>query len=860
MTAAAPHNEPDTPPTYHPLVIVLVAAAAGMVFDRYWPFAAPAWWSISGAMLGLWLVLYRRRKNTAAAVGLMIALAALAAAWHHDRWQMFGADDLGLFARSRQQPVCIEAVALQTPRGIPQPEFNPLQLRRSGNEVRFEVELRAIRDGDHWRTASGCANIAVDDLVPGLAAGDRFRAFAHLLPPEHAMNPGEADRADRNRARRITAQLRITHPEAVTVLASGRLFGPGPWLESLRLRGRQVFERYLQPRQANLAAAVLLGLREQVDADETEAFQLTGTIHLLVIAGLHLGIIAGFASLLFRRLLPRRLAVPATAIFVVFYMLLVDAQPPIVRATVLIVAACAAVQLGRRRINFNVLALAGLIVLAVNPSDLFNVGPQLSFLCVAGLMAMGPGWLGMTPESDLLDIIEPPAELTWKQKLTQFLPRWLLWLVPEPQPRAIEKLLAQERPWMVRMLWLAARFVRRLTLMSGAIWLLTLPLVMARFHIFNPIAIVLNTLVWLPMALALVSGMGLLLCSVLPGPLAAIFAAVCNWQLGMVEWLVRQGARVPYGHAWVPGPADWWLIGFYGGLGIFAVFPRVRPPLRWRLALLGTWIAFGFLVPWWTADRHTLRCTFLCVGHGEAVVLELPDGRTVLYDAGRMAAPTACCRTVAGYLWSRGLTHIDAVVLSHSDTDHYNALPELLERFSVGTVYVSPVMFDEQNSAIRYLSQCIDRAGVPVRVIAYGDRLSGGPDCRLEVLHPPPHGLPASSNANSIVLSVEFADKRVLLPADLQSPGLDDVLAERPLHCDVLLVPHHGSKSSMPEELAAWSTPGWAVLSADHRYDTSSVEAIYARRGHVLHTADSGAVMARIDTSGLRVETFVGEK
>ena len=138
-----------------------------------------------------------------------------------------------------------------------------------------------------------------------------------------------------------------------------------------------------------------------------------------------------------------------------------------------------------------------------------------------------------------------------------------------------------------------------------------------------------------------------------------------------------------------------------------------------------------------------------------------------------------------------------------------------------------------------------------------GDRLSGGPDCRLEVLHPPPQGLPATSNANSIVLSVEYAGPAHALAGRSPVAGLDDVLAERPLHCDVLLVPHHGSTSSMPAELAAWSTPAWAVFSADHRYDTSGVEAIYARRGRVLHTADTGAVMARIDAKGLRVETFV---
>ena len=144
----------------------------------------------------------------------------------------------------------------------------------------------------------------------------------------------------------------------------------------------------------------MLGLREQLDEEETEAFQLTGTIHLLVIAGLHLGILAGFAGLVLRRLLPWRWGLPAVAVFTFVYMLLVDAQPPVVRATVLIVAACGAVYFGRRRAGFNVLALAGLIVLVLNPVDLFNVGPQLSFLCVAGLMAMAPSWMAMTPSPD----------------------------------------------------------------------------------------------------------------------------------------------------------------------------------------------------------------------------------------------------------------------------------------------------------------------------------------------------------------------------------------------------------------------------------------------------------------------------
>ena len=174
---------------------MLAAVAAGMVVDRYRPLPVAVWWTIAAASLGGWFMLWRKRWNAAASVVLLLAGLALAASWHHCRWNLFGGDDLGLFARRQQQPVCIEAVALQTPRVIPQPEFNPLRSPRSGDEVRFEVELRAIRDGDQWRTASGRAAMVVEGLVPDLAAGDRFRAFAHLLPPEHALNPGEADRA-----------------------------------------------------------------------------------------------------------------------------------------------------------------------------------------------------------------------------------------------------------------------------------------------------------------------------------------------------------------------------------------------------------------------------------------------------------------------------------------------------------------------------------------------------------------------------------------------------------------------------------------------------------------------------------------
>ena len=187
-----------------------------------------------------------------------------------------------------------------------------------------------------------------------------------------------------------------------------------------------------------------------------------------------------------------------------------------------------------------------------------------------------------------------------------------------------------------------------------------------------------------------------------------------------------------------------------------------------------------------------------------------------------------------------------------------NGLPGLLDRFSVGVIYVSPVMFEEsRNAALRYLQDSIRRSGVPLRVLSSGDQLAGGPGCTMTVLHPPKHGVLGSDNANSLTLLVDYQGRKVLLTGDLAPPGLDDVLAEEPLHCDVLLIPHHGSRQSEPPKLAAWSTPAWAVISGSRHLNVESTEAAYRSVGsQVVHTGDLGAITADLSGGTVSVQGF----
>jgi competence protein ComEC len=819
-------------PHYQPLMLLLAAAAAGIMADRRCPLSPGVWWAVAVGCLAAWLVVRRREGLPARAfctAALLLAVAATAASWHHCRWHLFAEDELGRFARRQWQPTCVEVVALRAP-------HRQLSGRFGEEGCVFPVRLIALRDGAEWRPASGRAMLQVSGNLPPPMAGDRLRVFARFSAQPPADNPGGFDLAAHRRADRELCRLQAEMPQCVSLVSRG------DWRDLMRLvdyarrQGHRILQQHLDKKQAELASAVLLGLREEVEPARTEAFVTTGTVHVLAISGLHVGILAAALFWLMHNIrFARRWSAAAIAATVVFYAVMVDAGPPVVRAMILVLVACAAICLGRRPLGFNTLAAAGLVVLAVNPAEMFQVGTQLSFLCVAGLI-----WLAkQRPHYDDINV----------------------------EDRTLQRLILENLGWLPRMWRTFSRAVVGLALAGAVLWALTLPLVMARFHVCSLAALGMNVLVWPLITLSLLSGFGTLALGAIFPPLGSLCGMICNQSFAWLEGCVQLADKAPCSHFYVPGPSDWWLWGYYGGLGLLLIAPRLLPRRKWRAALLASWIAAGFVAPLTRPNPHQLECTFLNVGHGLAAVVELPSGQTLLYDAGQQGGGKTAARSIANFLWQRGTIHIDAVALSHADADHYNALPELLKRFSVGAVYVSPRMLEQagdgQHRAWTAVYQELVRRGVPIKTLAAGDRLPGGDGCRLEVLHPArqTRGLLWSDNAQSLTLAVEYQGRRMLLGGDIEPPGLDELLAEEPLPCDVLLAPHHGSRLSNSPRLAAWCRPRWVVLSGDDRANRAEIDATYrAAGGEVLRTCDQGAVRVQITPGGIEVSGFLGNE
>ncbi|MEX2306373.1 MAG: ComEC/Rec2 family competence protein [Pirellulales bacterium] len=852
-------------PSYQPLVTVLFSVAAGIVLDRYSPATEQTtwfavWWCLAVCSLAVWWWAWRRRRDTLAAWPLLAAAAFAAASWHDARWHLFERHELARYADYEPAPACIFAVAREMPERVPAPEPSPLRAIPGSERSRLTIDVVSIRDGKTSRPAAGRCQLAVEGHLLGVRPGDRLRVFGQLAAPSPPLNPGEFDFAAHGRADRQLTRVRSSAPECVSVIhrSSGR--GPANFLEAVRVAGKRIVRSYVGPDRAGLANAVLLGAREALRAEETLPYLLTGTIHVLVVSGLNVAILAaGLFFLIQLGVVSRRAGLALIMLVVVAYAIVAESQPPVVRAAVFAVLVCIAAWNGRPIAPFNTLAATGLVVLAINPGDLFRPGPQLSFLAVATLIWIGNrGGLIPSGPSDWVERMFA-ADQPW---YVHSLVRWgrnVGWLGGPPD--RLEQMIAAARPRYVRSLIWCGGTVRWLVYASLVVALTTLPLVLHRFHVGSPIAVLISPVVWVVVFVAMWSGFVLLSIGWLIPPVAVGCGAVCNLSLAGLDGLVQWADSVPAGHFWAAGPAWWWVLGFYLGLMLVMVRGRTLAPRRWHVAVLCAWIVVG-IVPSLarTWSRDALECSFVAVGHGACVVLEAPTGETVVYDAGALGAPEYATQTIASYLWHRGIRRIDGLVISHADVDHYNAVPGLLERFRVGAVYVSPMMFDvvgETGGGPEVLRNAIRTAGVPIREIWSGDRLRVGSDLTVHVLHPPRLGVVGTDNANSITLAVEFQGRRFLLPGDLESPGLEDVMAELPYDCDVLLAPHHGSRRSDPPGFAAWSTPEWVVISGGGSDEVGPVVQTYEDSGaYVMRTSERGVVRFSMGPGGLKMASW----
>ncbi len=713
------------------------------------------------------------------------------------------------------------------------------------------LAVSQLGSGADARPASGRVRLTWRDPDQSFVRGARLEVTARLHPPSGLLNPGGFDYRAYLERQGIDAVASVSGPGRVTrsdaVSESDRAGLPERWdlpgmiVDRWRDRIRQAALATLHEPALGLCLGMIIGEPGYVSAELRDAFMATGTVHILSISGSHLGLIAflSFFAIrwawrhlpplwllaLSRRITPTRLAAVVTIVPVTFYTLLAGSEVATVRSLIMILFFLLAIWLGRVRDLLLTLAGAALVILLHDPRALFDISFQLSYLSVLAIAVV------------------------------------VKWRIGGGRGEG-EGVVSRSGEWLRNYLWLTA-----------GVTLTTMPLVA---YYFNQVA-------WLGLGanLFVVPFAGFVLVPV--GLLSAVWvlvtggegmpgAAFLQFLFDLLSAAVAGMAKIPGAEWHVASPTIVSIVLFY--LLLHDASRPQRTPARRTVCML----ALALLLGWWTwsprmTDGGSLRVAFLDVGQGDASVIELPDGRTILIDGGAAYDTLDMGRAAVGpYLWDRGIRRLDHVIGTHPQLDHVGGLAWVLRVFDVGRYWGNGVARDE--AFFHRLQDAMQQRGVVEQRVEEGQVLLDSVACRLKVLNPPP--VPSALEARirpvlsggtdlnnlSVVTRLDCGPHSFLFTADVEIEALSKLRAQSGSKAvQVLKVPHHGSRSSLDEAWIRQVKPETAVISVGSRnpygHPAGSVLAAYEQAGVRLFRTDrDGAVWVTANVSSPEMEVL----
>jgi competence protein ComEC len=333
---------------------------------------------------------------------------------------------------------------------------------------------------------------------------------------------------------------------------------------------------------------------------------------------------------------------------------------------------------------------------------------------------------------------------------------------------------------------------------SVVAWLIATPIAAHHFGMIAPLGIVLS-LIAVPISAGILAlgYLKIVLSAALPS-IAMVLGVPLSILADLLLTIVMVSDSIPWSRAYVPFPTAVWSMLSVG----WATWWGLGRGVRGRH---GLWqgIALVVLIAWllWPMQfahgrDSRLRIDMLAVGDGSCYVVR--DGEsTVMFDAGSSTDLNVGRRSLVPALRRFGVRSIDALAISHADLDHYSAVVEICDEFEVGLVLVTPQFVLEARAIpdgpVAYLMHALTQRRVAVQEISAGQQRTFG-RTTWTWLHPQEEGQYDKSNEGSMVISMEHAQRRVLLCGDIQSQAMKSLLAnEELLRADVMELPHHGS-------------------------------------------------------------------
>lgn len=725
--------------------------------------------------------------------------------------QVYPANHINNFTSDEPESIYLEGLIIDEPQltkasyGMPQANFI---LKASGFQ-KSGIKQEVV----------GKVKVFISEGNEQLNYGNRILINGLLSRPREPGNPGEFNYAQYLKREGISSILNAKGYNVILLeKEGGNSIARAAY--SVRNRIKGIIDFGLPQDSADFLNAILLGQRQDVDFELNDIFMKTGTVHLLAISGLNVGLLVFLVMLIFRIVrIPRKVSVVATISFLVFYAILTSGRPSVIRATIMAIVILFGWLIGRESPMWNSLGLAAIIILGLEPNAIFDIGFQLSFISVASILYITP---------------------------------------------KIEKMFYYDRKLSVPFMSKCRRYFIEGAFVSAAAWLGVLPFVLYHFNIVTPIAILAN-LFAVPLSfLITASSIPFIIFSTFIPFIGKIFAGT-TWLFyitlcGVTNIL----SKVPLAYLYLPKPSLFFIFVYYIFVVALVEYKRFKISIS-KIVFVGLMLIN--VIIWHSALKPNdgkLKVTFLDVGHGDSIFIEFPKGGNMLIDGGKGADPDEGRNVILPFLRNKGIQAIDAVVSTHPDADHVGGLASVIKGLSTRQVFESGLT--AKNDAYLNFEDAVIRKKIKRDILKRSDSIEGAKVVDIICLNPPAEWAGDSGityNDNSLVIKIDYKDIDLLFCADIEEKAIKDLLRYgQMLDAKFIKLPHHGEKLSLAGQAFIEKVkPKYAIISQGKASkeilnSKETEESLLVRGIKVFRTNRDGAVFVVTDGKSILIDVF----
>lgn len=559
---------------------------------------------------------------------------------------------------------------------------------------------------------------------------------------------------------------------------------------------RKILLELFPKKYAGILNGMLVGETNDISQKTIEAFNITGTSHLLAVSGANISLLITITSVIFSKIFGKKFSEYLIIIFIIFFIIISGSSPSVTRAGIMAILNIISNIILRKPSTINNIFLSAFFILIINPLSLSNTGFILSYVATIGIIYL---------EKDV------------KSRIQKFI----------HIPLILETLSVT----------ISAQII-------------LFPILIYLFNKISIISILANLIIVPASSIITIFSIVTILFSCLKFPYISILVKSLFCLLKSITTITDILSKTRFSEIILPTPSIIVIIFFYAAIYLLLVYKKYMTYIKKSIVIIIIIYSLYSYI-YYIKPNNYIEISAIDVGQGDAFYIETPRHKKILIDGGgsEIGDYDVGEKILVPYLLDRCATEIDYVFISHSHADHIEGILPVLKRLTVSTIIISDT--DQKNAYMDEVIEICREKNIKIIRAKKGDtiKIDG---LNFKILHPRSKDNAENLNNLSLVIQMIYGNRSMLFTGDIEKEVEKNIRGN--IRSDILKVPHHGGNTSSSKEFLKKVMPKIAIISVakNNNYDHPHLATLNRLREYatIYMTKDSGEINIRIYRNG----------